>query len=328
MDTPLATDLAGIRLRNPVLLAAGTAGTLDEMADVLDLDRVGAVVTKSITPEPRAGNPPMRVAPVKAGMLNAVGLANVGIDHFIEYVAPRIAATPTTVIGSAAGFSIDDYVRIAAEMDEIEAMPAVELNVSCPNVSHGVEFGADPALLAELVRAVRAVLTRTRLIVKLPPVSIGTPHTIVDLARAAIEPGGTPAGPNSRPGADALTLCNTTPGMAIDVRTRRPLLGNTTGGLSGPAVHNIVVRLVHLTHTAIARDTDTPIIGAGGVMRWDDAAELILAGASAVQIGTALFADPAAPIRVARGLQKWVRTQDAGSLADLVGAVRRPLDGM
>ncbi len=321
MDTPLATDLAGIRLRSPVVLAAGTAGTLDEMADVLDLSRVGAVVTKSITPEPREGNPPMRIAPVKAGMLNAVGLANVGIGHFAGHVAPRIAAVPTTVIGSAAGFSIGDYVRVCAEFDDIDAMPGVELNVSCPNVSHGVEFGADPRTLAELVREARAVLKRTRLIVKLPPVSIGTPHSIVDLARAAIEPGGAPAGPNSRPGADALTLCNTTPGMAIDVRTRRPVLGNTTGGLSGPAVHHIVVRLVHLTHTAIARDTGTPIMGAGGVMRWDDAAELILAGASAVQTGTALFADPAAPVKIARGLAKWVHRQGAASLADLVGAV-------
>lgn len=328
MNAPLETDIAGLRLQNPVVLAAGTAGMLDEMADVLDLARIGAVVTKSITPEPREGNPPMRVAPVKAGMLNAVGLANVGIEHFVEHVSPRIASVPTAVIGSAAGFSIDDYVRTAAEFDEIEAMPAVELNVSCPNVSHGVEFGADPALLAELVREVRGVLKRTRLIVKLPPVSIGTPHTIVDLARAAIEPGpgpgGGPAGPNCRPGADALTLCNTTPGMAIDVRSRRPVLGNTTGGLSGPAVHPVVVRLIHLTHTAIAHDTGTPIIGAGGVMRWDDAAELILAGASAVQVGTALFADPGAPVKITRGLAKWARRQGAASVTDLVGVVREP----
>lgn len=322
MAFSLETNVAGMTLRTPVILAAGTAGTLDEMADVLDLSRVGAVVTKSITPEPREGNPAMRVSPVKAGMLNAIGLANVGIGHFVEHVAPRIGAVPTTVIGSVAGFSIDDYVRVAAEMDEIEALPAVELNVSCPNVSHGVEFGADPELLAELVRAVRGVLTRTRLIVKLPPVAIGTPHMIDDLARAAIEPGGEPVGPNTRSGADALSLCNTTPGMAIDVRTRRPRLGNVTGGLSGPAVHNIVVRLVHLTYTSIARDTGTPIIGIGGVMRWDDAAELILAGATAVQCGTALFAGPGAPVKIAKGLEKWGREHGVSSTAELVGAIK------
>lgn len=321
--TSLQTNLAGMVLRNPVLLAAGTAGTLDEMSGVLDLSRVGAVVTKSITPKPRDGNAAWRVAPVKAGMLNAVGLANVGVEHFVEHVAPRIGAVPTTVIGSIAGFSIDEYVRVAAEMDEIEALPAVELNVSCPNVSQGVEFGSDPRMLGELVRAVRPVLTRTRLIVKLPPVAIGTPHTIIDLARAAIEPGSgaAPAGPNSRPGADVLSLCNTTPGMAIDVETRKPRLGNVTGGLSGPAVHQIVVRLVHLTYTSIARGTGTPIIGIGGVMRWDDAAELILAGATAVQVGTALFADPGAPAKIVKGLENWGRRQGAGAIGELVGVV-------
>jgi dihydroorotate dehydrogenase (NAD+) catalytic subunit len=327
-DPMLATDLAGMPLRTPVILAAGTAGTLGEMADILDLSRVGALVTKSITPEPRAGNAPWRVAPLKAGMLNAIGLANPGIDAFAEHHAPNAAAIPTTVIGSVAGFSVDDYCRVAAEMDAIDALPAVELNVSCPNVKHGVEIGADPTLLAELIRAVRPLLASTRLMVKLPPVTTGTPHSMVDLARACIDPdallksgGASPAGPNSRPGCDALSLCNTTPGMAIDVRTRRPRIGNGTGGLSGPAVHNAIVRLVHLVHTQIARDTGTPIVGIGGVMAWDDAAELILAGATAVEIGTALFADPAAPIKVAKGLRKWGSQQGVTNLSELVGAV-------
>lgn len=319
----LQTDLAGMTLRTPVLLAAGTCGTLGEMADVLDLGRVGGLVTKSITPEPRKGNAAWRVAPLKAGMINAIGLANVGVERFVDHFGPMVEAVPTTVIGSAAGFSIDDYVRVAAEMDEIEAMPAVELNVSCPNVEHGVEIGSDPKLLAELVREVRQALNRTRLFVKLPPVAVPTPHSIVDLARAAIEPGGgsQPGGPNQRPGADGLCLCNTTPGMAIDVRTREPVIGNRTGGLSGPAVHHIVVRLVHLTYTQIARETGTPIVGIGGVLRWDDAAEMILAGASAVQIGTGLFADAASPIKVARGLEKWARKQGAETVGELVGDV-------
>lgn len=321
-DPMLATDLAGIPLRTPVVLAAGTAGTLGEMADILDLSKVGGLVTKSITPERREGNAPWRVAPLKAGMLNAIGLANPGIDQFVSHYAPNAEAIPTTVIGSVAGFSIDDYQRVAAEMDAIESIPAVELNVSCPNVKHGVEIGADPTLLAELIREVRPLLPNTRLIVKLPPVTTGTPHTITDLARACIEPGSSPAGPNARPGCDALSLCNTTPGMAIDVRTRKPRIGNGTGGLSGPAVHNAIVRLVHLVHTQIARDTETPIVGIGGVMAWDDAAELILAGATVIEVGTALFADPAAPIKIARGLRKWGTQQGAANLRELVGAVQ------
>ena len=322
-DPILSTDLAGLPLRSPVILAAGTAGTLGEMADILDLSRVGALVTKSITPEPRAGNAPWRVAPLKAGMLNAIGLANPGIDAFISHYAPKAESIPTTVIGSVAGFSIDDYRRVAAEMDAVESIPAVELNVSCPNVKHGVEIGADPKLLAELIREVRPLLPNTRLIVKLPPVTTGTPHTIFDLARACIDPGesATPAGPNTRPGCDALSLCNTTPGMAIDVRTRKPKIGNGTGGLSGPAVHNAIVRLVHLTHTQIAKGSQTPIVGIGGVMTWDDAAELILAGATAIEVGTALFANPTAPIKIARGLKKWGTQQGVSSLRDLVGAV-------
>jgi len=324
----LQTDLAGMTLRTPVLLAAGTCGTLGEMADVLDLGRVGGLVTKSITPEPRDGNAAWRVAPLKAGMINAIGLANVGVERFADHYGPMVADVPTTVIGSVAGFSIEDYVRVAAEMDEIAAMPAVELNVSCPNVKHGPNgeqmMGSDPALLGELVREVRKVLTRTRLLVKLPPVAVPTPHSIVDLARAAIEPGGgsQPAGPNQRPGADGLCLCNTTPGMAIDVRTREPVIGNRMGGLSGPAVHHIVVRLVHLTYTQIARETGTPIVGIGGVLRWDDAAEMVLAGASAVQIGTGLFADAGSPVKVARGLEKWARRQGVGSVGELVGAAK------
>ena len=321
-DSTLATDLAGLRLRNPVMLAAGTAGTLDEMGEVLDLGRVGAVVTKSITPQPREGNATWRILESKAGMLNAIGLANVGLDDFEAHVAPRIAGVPTAVVVSVAGFSAEDYVRVAGSVGEVKAVAAVELNVSCPNVRHGTEFGADPRLLRELVGAVRGVLPRTRMFVKLSPVAIGTPHGIADLARAAIDGGGVPAGPNGRPGADALTIANTVPAMAIDVATRRARLANVTGGLSGPAVHPIAVKLVYDAHRLVCRDTATPIIGCGGVQSWDDAAELILAGASAVQMGTALFADPRSPLRVVRGLERWVRGQGARGIGELVGGVR------
>ena len=280
----------------PVLLAAGTAGTLDETAGVIDLARLGGIVTKSITAEPRAGNAPWRVAPVKAGMLNAVGLANPGLEAFLADHAPRIASMPTTVVGSVAGFSIEQYTTVCHAFDAIEHMPAVELNVSCPNTGHGTEFGTDPVLLAELVAACREQLASTALIVKLPPVAIGTPHTIVDLARAAVDAG-----------ADALTLCNTVPAMAIDVDTGAPALGNRTGGLSGPAVHPIVTRLIDLCARELCAERGVPILGLGGVTDWRDAAEFMLAGAEAVQVGTASFVSPKRVTRIARQLERWRR---------------------
>ncbi len=317
----LSVDLAGMPLRSPIILAAGTAGTLDELADVLDLSRVGAIVSKSITPQPREGNQTWRILETKAGMLNAIGLANVGIDDFGRHIAPRIPGVPTTVIGSAAGFSIDDYVRVAAAMDAIDAMPAVELNVSCPNVRGGTEFGAEPALLRELVAAVRPALPNTRLIVKLSPAVVGHPDGVAGFARAAIDAGAQPHGPNQRPGADALCIANTMPAMAIDPRTRRPRLANTTGGLSGPAIHPIAVKLVYDAHRLVCRDAGVPIIGLGGVLGWEDAAEFILAGATAIAIGTGLFADPRLPVKVGRGLERWVRAQGRETVAELVGAV-------
>ncbi|MDX2132759.1 MAG: dihydroorotate dehydrogenase [Planctomycetota bacterium] len=320
-DAILATDLAGLALRTPVLLAAGTAGTLDEMADAVDLARVGGVVTKSITPLAREGNATWRMLPVEAGMLNAIGLANVGLDAFLRDVAPRAARVPTTVIGSISGFSVEDFVRVASGMADVEAIRAVELNVSCPNVKHGTEFGSDPALLAELIREVRAVLPAQRLFAKLSPIAMG-PMKLSTLARAAIEPpGSSPRGPNQRPGADALCVCNTISAMAIDVTTRRPRLANVTGGLSGPALHPIAVKLVHDVYRDVARDTHTPIIGLGGVLRWEHAAEFVLAGATAVEIGTGLFVDPRSPVRVAQGLATWARAQGVARVQDLVGAV-------
>lgn len=315
MHPSLTVNIAGVSLRNPVLLAAGTAGYIDELADAVTLEGVGAVVTKSITAEPRAGNETWRVTEVSAGMLNAIGLANVGRERFAAEYAPRIASAPTTVIGSIAGHSIDDYVAVAHMFEAIEAVPAAELNVSCPNVAGGASIGESPEPLRELVRAVRAVFAKTKLIVKLPPVTTGDDcgRGMVALATAAIEAG-----------ADALTIANTIPAMAIDVDTREPKLANVTGGLSGPAVHPVAVRLVHLVHRGVAREAKVPIIGAGGVMNWRDAAEFVLAGASAVQMGTALFADPRAPLKVVSGLAKWVAKEKVSSISELVGAVRLP----
>jgi len=316
----LPTSIAGLDLRSPVLLAAGTAGTLDEIGDVVDLSKLGAVVTKSITPEPREGNQAWRILDSRAGMLNAIGLANPGVDHFVEHVAPRIRDVPTTVIGSIAGFRVDDYVRVAAAFDEIDEMPAVEINVSCPNVSGGVEFGSDPGAIRELIGALRPVLSRTRLFVKLSPITFEPPG-ITRIARAAIDPGAAPGGPNARPGADALVIANTMPAMEIDVETRRPRLANVTGGLSGPAIHPVVVRLIHLVHREVAREAGTPIIGVGGVLSWRDGAQLVLAGASAVELGTANFVDPRLGVKVGKGLRRWVERQGVSRLDDLVGGV-------
>lgn len=321
-QTILATDLAGIELASPLIAAAGTAGTLDELADLLDLRDLGAVTTKSITREPREGNTPWRITGLPAGMLNAIGLANPGVDVFVADHAPRIAAMPCRVIASVAGNAIEDYAHVAQRLADVEAIAGVELNVSCPNVHGGSDFATDAAALADLVRAVRPVLGSKRLIVKLAPLVMGTP-SIADAARAAVEPQGSqPGGPSSRPGADALTIANTVPAMAIDVHTREPVLTNTTGGLSGPAIHPITLKLVRDAYAVVCRDTATPIIAAGGTSNWQSAAAYILAGATALQLGTSLFADPRTPRRINRGLAKWVRDQGETSLAALTGALR------
>ena len=337
MSDLLATNLCGVPLRNSVILAAGTCGTLDEFGDVLDLSRIGGLVSKSITREPREGNPTWRVVEARhgAGMLNAIGLANPGIEKFEEVYLPRGIGMPCAVIGSVAGYSVEDYTVVAACMDEWgrvggrheateprshegkagdpkPCLDAIELNVSCPNVKAGCEFGTSPVALREVLTEVRRVVTRCALIVKLSPLVTD----IVPIARAAVECG-----------ADALTISNTIPAMAIDVRTRSPRLANKTGGLSGPGLHPVAVRLVYECWTKVCRDArgpgqHVPIIGAGGVLTWEDAAEFILAGASAVQMGTGLFADPRSPLKVARGLEKWVRAQKCANIRELVGAVK------
>ncbi|MFO0894562.1 MAG: dihydroorotate dehydrogenase [Phycisphaerales bacterium] len=306
-DAGLETTLAGVRLRNPVVLAAGTCGYVTEMGDALPLARVGAITTKSITREPRPGNAPWRMVDVAAGMLNAIGLANPGVDRFLSEEAPALRSSPAPVIGSVAGHSIDDYVAVAARLDAAEGFALLELNVSCPNTATGLQFGDDPRLLGELLRAVRPAVVRRRLLVKLSPAS----GDVVRLAETAV------AG-----GADGLTLVNTFPAMAICPHTRRPRLSRGSGGLSGPAIHAIAVRMVHEVHRLVARPAAIPIVGTGGVLSWEDAAEFILAGASAVGMGTALFVDPRSPLAVVRGLAGWVRSQGVASISELVGAVR------
>jgi len=305
----LTTNLAGLSLRNPIIAAAGTCGYVDELPGQVDVREIGALVTKSITREPREGNAPWRIIdlPRSAGMLNAIGLANVGVDEFLRVKLNGINRVESVVIGSIAGHSVDDYVAVAAAMEQDGRLPAAELNVSCPNTSDGLQFGEHPGKLVELLHEVRPVLARTKLIVKLSP-NVGD---IVSMARAAIESG-----------ADALTLINTVSAMAIDVHTRQTRLSRGSGGLSGPAIHPIAVRMVHEVYQKVAKQASVPLIGLGGVMNWEDAAELILAGATAVGVGTAIFVDPSQPGRIARGLQEWVRQQGCSSILELVGQVK------
>ncbi len=302
----LRTSLGSIELRNPVIAAAGTCGYLDELGDIFALAEIGAVTTKSITRESRDGNPPWRVIPTRAGMMNAIGLANKGVDRFLAEDSSRVRACGTVVIASVAGHTIDDYVAVAGALDASHEFRAIEVNVSCPNTSTGRHFGADPASLRELLTAVRASVKSASMFVKLAPDMIDP----IAMSAMAIECG-----------ANGLVLCNTMPAMAIDVETRRPRLSNGKGGLSGPAIHPVVVRIVHDVYASVARAAGVPIIGLGGVMSWEDAAELILVGATAIGMGTALFVDPKSPLRVVRGLDQWARNQGVTQISQLVGQV-------
>ena len=301
----LNVTLAGCDLASPIVLAAGTCGYLDELSVALDLSRIGGVTTKSITPLARDGNAPMRVLDVKGGMVNAVGLANMGVDDFVASKCDAINALPTTVIGSIAGFSVNDYVTVATAFESIEGIPIVEMNVSCPNCDNGRLATSSVETLREHVSAVRSVLKTTRLFVKLPP----STDNLVTLSAAAVDAG-----------ADGLTMVNTLEVMSIDVRTRRSRLGRPRKGMSGPGIHPLAVRLVNEVFRHVARDAGVPIIGLGGVLDWRDAAEMILAGATAVGVGTGLFVDPACPRRINKGLDRWVRAQGCTSISELVGA--------
>ncbi len=299
--------MGSVSIRNPIVLAAGTCGTMGEIADAINLRRVGAITTKSITVEPREGNPPHRIADLPIGMLNAIGLANEGIEAFLTTHAPKACDLNTTVIGSIAGGTIDEYTRLAAAMDAADGIDLIEVNVSCPNTDDGRHFGDNPDSLRELLTAVKAATNATPMIAKLS----AAPGDIRPHAAAAIDAG-----------ADALTLINTYPAMAIDITTRKPRLTRGMGGLSGPAIHPIAVRVVREVHRDVAASAGVPIIGTGGVMSWTDAAEFILAGASAIGIGTALFVDPTIAIHVESGLRRWVADQGCQSVSELVGGLR------
>ena len=303
----MPVKLGNATLRNPVVLAAGTCGVMGEISDAIDVSTIGALTSKSITLEPREGNEPLRMYELPKGMINAIGLANSGIESFIKDHAPKAARLDTTIIGSIAGDTIENYVSVAQAMDQVEGIDLVEINVSCPNTEDGLEFGASPKQLTALLQEIRPVLSRCGMIVKLSP----APGDIRPHAEAAISCG-----------ADALTLINTIPAMIIDVQNGKSGISREVGGMSGQAIHPIAVRIVHEVYHDVAKDASIPIIGTGGVMHWQDAAEFILAGATAVGIGTALFVNPAIAVKIAKQLATWVQKQGCSSVGELVGAMK------
>jgi dihydroorotate dehydrogenase (NAD+) catalytic subunit len=314
----LSVDLAGMTLANPMMTASGTCGYAWEYGDYIDLTKLGAFVTKSITREPRKGNEAYRIVETRGGMLNAIGLANVGLDVFLAEKLPQLAEmrqggpnrTGPRIIVNVAGHSVEDYVTAAGRIAREQVVDAIELNVSCPNVADGLTFGTDAALLRSLVAEVRGAMDRRcRLIVKLSP-NVGD---ITQTAAAAVDGG-----------ADILSMINTYTALAVDVRTRRPRLANGTGGLSGPAIRPLAVYLISRVYREVARDAGVPIIGMGGIQSWQDAAEFLLAGASGLAVGTALFVDPAAPLKILDGLREYLAGQGCASLRDIVGALQWP----
>ncbi len=305
MTVSLAVEAAGLRFQNPVLLASGTASYGRELAGVMDLDRLGGLVTKAVSVEPRLGNPAPRVAEFPGGMLNAIGLANPGLDAVRSEALPWLAQHlhSARVLVNVVGNAIDDFVTVVSGLTNSQGLDAFELNVSCPNVHcGGLEFGADPHILAELITACRRA-TKRPLFVKLSP----TLPAIADTARVAVDAG-----------ADGITVVNTIPGLIIDVESRKAALGFGTGGVSGPAILPIGV----LATYRVAKAVSVPIIGVGGVARPDDVVQYLLAGASLVAVGTAALKDPRVPERLVRGLAKWCERHSIESLAEIVGSVR------
>jgi len=307
----LSVNLGGLQLANPTLTCSGTCGYAFEYADFMDLSRLGAFVTKSITLEERAGNEPTRIVETRAGMLNAIGLANVGLRRFLTEKVPLLLKMRCPVIVNVAGHSFDDYLETCAAMDSLDCVKGVELNVSCPNVKDGLTFGTHPGRLRELTAAVKKMVRNKPLMVKLSP----NVEDITQTAAAAVEGG-----------ADVLTLINTFTATAIDINKRRPRLANVTGGLSGPAIKPIALHLVSRVYRNIAKAANVPIVGMGGVQSWQDAVEFILAGATAVGIGTALFVDPATPNKIVDGLAEYLQRMKIGSLRELVGTLEMPGD--
>jgi dihydroorotate dehydrogenase (NAD+) catalytic subunit len=296
----LRVNIAGLDLVNPVLTASGTFGYGIEYQDFIDLSQLGGVIVKGTTLQPREGNPYPRMAETAQGMLNCVGLQNKGVDYFCEHIYPQIKDIKTNMIVNVSGNSPEDYAECARRIDELDCIPAIELNISCPNVKHGgMAFGTTPEGAASVVKAVREAYKKT-LIVKLSP----NVSSITDIALAVQDSG-----------ADAVSLINTLMGMAIDIEKRKRVLSIGTGGLSGPAVKPVALRMVY----QVARAVQIPVIGLGGISNAKDAIEFLLAGASAIEIGTANFLDPAISVKVAQGINEYLDKHGFASVKDIVG---------
>jgi dihydroorotate dehydrogenase (NAD+) catalytic subunit len=295
--------LCGLELRNPIIAASGTFGYGVEFEDILSLDRIGAFVTKGLSREPMAGNQAPRIIETASGMINAIGLQNVGVNAFTQEKLPTIRRTDTLCIANVFGYTVEEYLAVIEALNAAEGVAAYELNASCPNTRHGgLTFGADPPQLAELVVRAKRLATRP-IIVKLSP----NVTSIAQMARVS-----------EAAGADALSLVNTFVSLAIDVKTRRPRIANVTGGLSGPAIKPIAVRMVWEASKAVR----IPVIGMGGITTAEDAVEFLLAGATAVQVGTASYADPRAVERLAKSLASWCRDNHVERVSELTGGLK------
>ena len=298
----LRVNLGNLALKNPVMTASGTFGYGEEFADLVDLSKIGGIIVKGTTLHHREGNPYPRMAETPSGMLNAVGLQNKGVHYFVDHIYPRIKDIDSQMIVNVSGSSIEDYAETASIINELEKIPAIELNISCPNVKKGgMTFGVLPQAAAEVVSAVRKVYQKT-LIVKLTP----NVTDITEIAKAV-----------EGAGADAVSLINTMLGMAIDIEKRKPLLSTVTGGLSGPAVKPVALRMVWQVSKAVK----VPVVGLGGIMNAEDAVAFLLAGATAIEIGTANFIDPAITVKVAEGINAYLDRHGYHSVKEIIGGL-------
>jgi dihydroorotate dehydrogenase (NAD+) catalytic subunit len=306
IEVDISVEFAGLKLANPVWTASGTCGYADELSDFMDIGKLGGFVTKSVTLQPRQGNDVPRVVETDSGMLNAIGLANLGVEKFIEEKIPLLEKLSCAVFVNIAGETIEDYVAVAKRLCEQKAIAGFELNISCPNVKKGgITFGIGPDLVKEITSAVKSACGGKVLMVKLTP----NVTDIAVTAKAAVEAG-----------ADALSMVNTFTAMVIDIETRKPVLANRTGGLSGPAIKPIAVYMVNKVYSEVTKGTNVPILGMGGIRTASDAIEFMLAGASAVAVGTANFVEPNCAVKIIEGIKKYCEGHNVTNVKDLVGS--------
>ena len=306
-NADISVEFAGVRLANPVFTASGTCGYGDELADFVDVNQLGGFITKSITLKARKGNATPRIAETNSGMLNAIGLANIGLDKFIEEKLPILEQFTTAVFVNVAGETIKEYVAVTERLAGEKAVAGIELNISCPNVSKGgISFGTDPQQVTEITSAVKKAAGEKVLMVKLSPAVTDISVT----ARAAVDSG-----------ANALSLINTFPAMAIDIESRKAVLANKTGGLSGPAIKPVAVYLVNKVYNEVAGRNGIPILGLGGIRNASDAIEFIIAGASAVAVGTANFVEPGCAVKIIEGIREYCKRKEVTTIKELTGSL-------